>query len=417
MTSTTLVRRMMDLTVEEHTLTVPLVWSDPTDARTIDVFAAVVSRIGGEELPYLVFLQGGPGSEAPRPFHSPASPSWLDTALTHYRVVLLDQRGTGRSTPVSDELLDLGAEAAAEHLTHLRADSIVRDAEAMRAHLGADRWSVLGQSFGGFTTLAYLSTDADALEHVFFTGGLSTVDRTPDEVYALCYDKMQSASERYYRRFPEHRERMRRLVDLAADGGIVLPGGETVSVSRLRSVGSALGSDDGWQKLWSLLELDPRSNAFRHDLAAAMPYGGRNPLYFAFHESSYASGHATRWSAERVEPTAFRDDPTLLTGEHIRREWTETVPAFQPWREVALILAEHEWPKIYDPRALTASDARGAAAVYANDVYVPLEYSLETARLLPGVAVWVTSEHEHSGLRTGPVLDRLFDLAHDRRLR
>jgi hypothetical protein len=210
---------------------------------------------------------------------------------------------------------------------------------------------------------------------------------------------------------------MRRLVGLAADGGIVLPDGEVVSVSRLRSVGSTLGSDDGWQKLWSLLELDPRSNAFRYDLAAALPYGGRNPLYFAFHESSYASGHATRWSAERVEPVDFRDDVTLLTGEHIRREWTETVPAFQPWRDVALILAEHEWPKIYDAEALASSDARGAAAVYVNDVYVPVEYSLETARLLPGVAVWVTSEHEHSGLRTGPVLERLFDLAHDRRMR
>lgn len=417
MTSTTLLRRMMDLTIEEHTLTVPLVWSDPADARTIDVFAAVVSRSGGEHLPYLVFLQGGPGSEAPRPFHSPSSPSWLDAALEHHRVVMLDQRGTGRSTPVGDEILSLGAEAAAEHLTHLRADSIVRDAEALRAQLGAQRWSLLGQSFGGFTTLAYLSTDAGSLEQVFITGGLSTVDRHPDEVYALCYDKMQDASERYYRRFPEHRERMRRLVGLAADGGIVLPDGEIVSPSRMRSVGSALGTDDGWQSIWSLLELDPGSNAFRYDLAAAMPFRGRNPLYFAFHESSYASGQATRWSAQRVEPTSFQDDPTLFTGEHIRSEWTETVPAFRPWRDVALILAEHEWPKIYDADAIAASGVRGAAAAYVNDVYVPLEYSLETAQLLPDVRLWVTSEHEHNGLRSGPVLEHLLDLAHDRCVR
>ena len=67
MTATTVVRRMQDLTVEEHTLTLPLVWDDPADTRTIDVFAAVVSREGGEDLPYLVFLQGGPGHEAPRP--------------------------------------------------------------------------------------------------------------------------------------------------------------------------------------------------------------------------------------------------------------------------------------------------------------------------------------------------------------
>lgn len=414
---TTVVRRLLDLTVEEHTLTVPLVWGDPADSRTIDVFAAVVSRPGGETLPYLVFLQGGPGSEAPRPFHAATSPAWLDEALAHYQVVLLDQRGTGRSTPVSDGDLALGSSAVAEHLTHLRADAIVRDCEAMRQHLGAEQWSVLGQSFGGFTTLAYLSTDADSLTDVFITGGLSAIGRHPDDVYALCYDKMRDASERYYRRFPEHRDAMRRLVDRAAAGDIVLPDGEVVSVSRLRSFGSALGTDAGWQTVWSLLESDPTKNAFRYDLMNAMPYGGRNPLYFAFHESSYADGHATRWSAERTEPADFRDDPTLFTGEHIRREWTETVPAFQPWRDVALELAEFEWPSVYDASAIAASEATGAAAVYVNDVYVPYEFSLETAKLLPGVHLWQTSEHEHNGLRSGPVLSRLIDLAHGRRIR
>lgn len=414
---TTTIHRLFDLTIEEHTLTVPLVWGDAADERTIDIFARVVTREGGERLPFLVYLQGGPGHEAPRPFHASSSPAWLDEALAHYRVVMLDQRGTGLSTPVGDGDLARGSEAVAEYLTHLRADSIVRDCEAMREHLSAETWSVLGQSFGGFTTLAYLSTDADSLADVFITGGLSTVDRHPDEVYALCYDKMRAASEQYYRRFPQHRDVMRGLVDRAAAGDIVLPDGEVVSPSRLRSVGSALGTNEGWQTLWSLLERDAASNAFRHDLMHALPYSGRNPLYFVFHESSYASGHATRWSAERAEPQDFRDDVTLFTGEHIRRDWTETVPAFRPWRDVTLALAEFEWPRIYDEVAIATSGATGAAAVYVNDVYVPLEYSLETARLLPGVKLWVTSEHEHNGLRSGPVLTHLIDLAQGRRIR
>lgn len=414
---TTTIHRLFDLTIEEHTLTVPLVWGDAADTRTIDIFARVVTREGGERLPFLVYLQGGPGHEAPRPFHASSSPAWLDEALAHYRVVMLDQRGTGLSTPVGDGDLARGSEAVAEYLTHLRADSIVRDCEAMREHLSAETWSVLGQSFGGFTTLAYLSTDADSLADVFITGGLSTVDRHPDEVYALCYDKMRAASEQYYRQFPQHRDVMRGLVDRAAAGDIVLPDGEVVSPSRLRSVGSALGTNEGWQTLWSLLERDAASNAFRHDLMHALPYSGRNPLYFVFHESSYASGHATRWSAERTEPQDFRDDVTLFTGEHIRRDWTETVPAFRPWRDVTLALAEFEWPRIYDEVAIATSGATGAAAVYVNDVYVPLEYSLETARLLPGVKLWVTSEHEHNGLRSGPVLTHLIDLAQGRRIR
>ena len=84
---------------------------------------------------------------------------------------------------------------------------------------------------------------------------------------------------------------------------------------------------------------------------------------------------------------------------------------------LALRLAEHEWPRLYDADAIAASGARGAAAVYVNDMYVPLEESMATAALLPGVHTWVTSEHEHSGLRTGPVLSRLLDLGHDAAMR
>jgi hypothetical protein len=65
MTVTT--RRVLALRIDDHTITVPLVWGDDTDTRTIDVHAAVVTREGGENLPYLLFLQGGPGFEAPHP--------------------------------------------------------------------------------------------------------------------------------------------------------------------------------------------------------------------------------------------------------------------------------------------------------------------------------------------------------------
>jgi proline iminopeptidase len=197
----------------------------------------------------------------------------------------------------------------------------------------------------------------------------------------------------------------------------VLPGGEVVSVSRVRSLGMLLGSDDGWQTLWQLLDQDPGTNAFRHDLAAALPFHGRNPLYYVLHESSYADGVTTDWAAERVEPEDFTTDPTLLTGEHVRREWADTVPAFQPWREVAAALAQVEWPKLYDREAIAASGIRGAAAVYYNDLFVPVEHSMATAELMPDVRVRVTSGHEHSGLRTGDVLSQLIDLADGRIVR
>ena len=73
--------------------------------------------------------------------------------------------------------------------------------------------------------------------------------------------------------------------------------------------------------------------------------------------------------------------------------------------------------KYYDEAALEASGAKGAAAVYYNDLYVPVEYSMETAALMPAVKTYVTSIHEHSGLRSGDVLPHLFDLAAGRAVR
>lgn len=409
---------MGELSLEELRLRVPLNWNDPADGREIGIFARIATRPGGEHLPYLVFLQGGPGHESPRPSAPPVRPAWLRAALEHYRVVLLDQRGTGLSTPVGPELLNGRSPAeAAEYLTRLRADAIVRDCEAVREHLGVERWSTLGQSFGGFTTLHYLSVAGEAIDTAYITGGLSAVGRHADEVYALCYEKMRHANEAYYRRFPEDRDRVRALAEAARAGELVLPDGEVLSVSRLRSLGHLLGSDDGWISLHWLLEREAHSSAFRHELAGLMPFDARNPLYAVVHESSYADGCVTGWSAERTMPQDFREDETLLTGEHVAREWFETVPGLRPWREVAEILAEHEWPALYDAEAIAGSGVRGAAAVYVNDVFVPLEFSLETGRLMPGMRLHVTSEHEHSGLRTGSVLEHLIELAQGRRLR
>src|SRR5512144_1548802 len=83
------------LTEREHT--VPLDHAN-ADAGTITVFTRELAAPDGLDRPYLVFLQGGPGFEAARPTSPPTG--WMKRALTDFRVLLLDQRGTGRSTPV-----------------------------------------------------------------------------------------------------------------------------------------------------------------------------------------------------------------------------------------------------------------------------------------------------------------------------
>jgi len=109
-----------------------------------------------EKLPALVLLVGGPGFPAQRPFS--ATDGWIGRALQDYIVLLLDQRGTGRSTVVNAQTLKgMSAKRQAEYLAHFRADSIVEDCETIRQKLNLQKLTVLGESFGGFCALSYLS--------------------------------------------------------------------------------------------------------------------------------------------------------------------------------------------------------------------------------------------------------------------
>src|SRR5581483_4955427 len=91
--------RLPGLVALEHSFAVPLDHSSP-QSPTIEVFARELADPDGREKPFLVFFQGGPGYEASRPTRLPNGPGWVDRALKDFRVLMLDQRGTGRSTPV-----------------------------------------------------------------------------------------------------------------------------------------------------------------------------------------------------------------------------------------------------------------------------------------------------------------------------
>jgi pimeloyl-ACP methyl ester carboxylesterase len=398
----------------EHEFELPLDHSAP-DGPKIGVFAREVVTPGHErdELPWLVFLQGGPGSEAPRLLKL-IDETWWERALEDYRLLLLDQRGTGRSTPVG-LLPELSAEEQAEYLTHFRADSIVRDAEAIRTELGIEKWSVLGQSFGGFCVVNYLSQAPEGLAEAFITGGLPPLDRHPDEVYGATYERTRAKNRAYYARYPEDRDRVRRIVERLESEDVRLPTGDRLTANRFRQIGHVLGMSYGAETVHYIVELPFGSPAFLHDVEHSQIFP-RNPLYCVIHEACYASGVATRWSAERVFPDELRDDPTFLTGEHIYPWMLDEYGALQPLAQVAQILAEHEWPELYDVERLAEIEVPVAAAVYAEDMYVPREFSEETAARIPGLRTWLTNEYEHDGLRANGrrVLGRLLDLVQGR---
>ena len=398
----------------EHEFEAPLNHEERRGEK-ITVFAREVVKAGREndDLPWLVFLQGGPGSESPRLLKLVAE-TWWARALEDYRLLLLDQRGTGRSTPVG-ALPGMSPEDQAQYLTHFRADSIVRDAELIRKELGVERWSILGQSFGGFCSVTYLSQAPDGLAEAFIAGGLPPLDRHPDDVYRATYERMLDRNRRYYERYPQDQGRVLAILERLENEDVRLPSGDRLTTRRFRQVGHMLGMSDGNEKLHYIVELPFGSPAFLHDVEAAHPFP-RNPLYAVIHEACYANGAATRWSAERVCPQEFRDDPTLFTGEHIFSWMLEDYGALSPLAEAAQILAEHEWPALYDPPRLAENDVPAAAAIYAEDPYVERAFSEDTAGAIRGLRPWLTNEFDHDGLRANGerVLGRLLDLVQGR---
>ena len=87
--------------------------------------------------------------------------------------------------------------------------------------------------------------------------------------------------------------------------------------------------------------------------------------------------------------------------------------ALTPLREAAHLLAERDWPRLYDEAVLRHNEVPTAAAVYVEDMYVERSLSEETAAQIRGIKTWITSEYDHNGLRVDGerILGRLIDLA------
>ena len=275
------------LTEREHT--VPLCHG-AADGGTITVFSREVAAPDGGERPYLIFLQGGPGFEATRPTSPPSG--WIKRALADYRVLLLDQRGTGHSSPVGSRIPGETPQAQAEYLSEFRADAIVRDAELIRRELGVDRWSVLGQSFGGFASMTYLSIAPEGLREAFITGGLSPIGRPVDDIYRATYVRMVEKNRAYFERYPGDRARARDAFHRLDAEDVRLPTGERLTSRRFRQLGLWLGDSAGFESLYYVLELPFGSRAFLHDVESVVRFG-RNPIYVMLYESSYADGVLT----------------------------------------------------------------------------------------------------------------------------
>jgi pimeloyl-ACP methyl ester carboxylesterase len=406
--------------VTDHTVAVPLDHADPS-GPTIDVFAREVTGIDRayDDLPWLVFLQGGPGAPSPRPA-SGAGDAWLAAATEHHRVLLLDQRGTGRSAPISAATVAGRGDAdLAAYLRHFRADSIVADCEALRREVaGGEQWFTLGQSYGGFCTMTYLSQAPGGLLGCYVTGGLPGLTATADDVYARTFPRIAAKSAAFYARYPGDAATVRAIADHLGAEDVRLPDGDRLTTRRLRVLGSFFGMSDAYERLHWLLDGawhgDRLADGFLHQV---MGYTGfvDSPL-FPMQEYTYGQPGSgpTAWAAQRAieqRPEFAEDaDPLLFTGETMFPWMFEEIAALRPFRGAAELLASYDdWSPLYDLDRLAANEVPVSAVVYFDDMYVDAALSLETADRVGNVRAWVTNEYEHDGLRTDPsrVLGRL----------
>lgn len=419
------------LYVTDHTFSVPLDYVDPSKG-SIKVFVRelVAPNRAKDSLPYLLYLQGGPGFESPRPCEASI---WIKSAVNHFRVILMDQRGTGLSTPVTTaSLLKKGPpEAQAAYLEHFRADSIVVDAETVRRVMVpadgpcAGRWTALGQSFGGFCCVTYLSLAPHGLYEVLLTGGLPPAILEPcgaDEAYRALFPRVLAQNKKYYSRYPGDVAVVGRIVrTLAAhpEGGPITPAGNRLTVRSFQMLGlGGLGSGGGFERLHYLLERafdgEPDSTeiglTFMKGFDSQMTWD-TNPLYAILHESIYCQGAASRWAAQRVLDANFAEvfdavkaansnKPPYFTGEMVFPSMFDDFAALRPIKEAAsIIAAKDNWPCLYDVQALESSMVPVASATYVEDMYVDFNLAQGTAGHIQGIRQWMTNEFMHSGVR------------------
>lgn len=410
------------LHVRDHVVTVPLDWAKP-EGKTIEVFAREVVDPArkDEKLPLLCFLQGGPGGKSPRPTKS--SPPWLAKALKTHRIILPDQRGTGRSTPVdAATIAGFDGEAGADYLACFRGDSIVDDLEHIRKTVfDGERWQTLGQSYGGFLTLTYLSRAPEGLSACYVAGGIPSIEPSVDEVYRHTYPRVRAKNEIFYKRYPDDKALVARIADFIEANPVMLPDGDRLSVRRFQSLGLDFGMGPGFENIhWLLDEAfaadDRLSDQFLGSLMHATAYNG-NPLFAVIHEAIYGQGEgATNWSAERVLAEFPEFDakarPLLFTGEMIYPSMFEEIALLRPFRAAAEALARRpRYSRLYDKARLAENTVPVSAVVYHDDMYVDAGLSLRTAKAVGNLDVWITNEFEHDGIRqSGAVFDRLVAL-------
>jgi len=507
------------LAVTEHMISVPLDREKPRSAR-IDLYFTVVEKVTNDNDVWLqelqsnnnltpsqrakdyiaksgftsadkmaLYLQGGPGFGSPTPMVSlgfSKGASWAASAMDagYSHIVLMDQRGTGRSTPITKQTLeekfpdlflldrtnggdnndsdtkanvDRAVDETTEYMSQFRADNIVLDAEAIKEALMVppeepvvdddphNPWGLtVGQSFGGFCIMTYLSKIARPPKICILTGGIAPMLTPCFDAYTSLWRRCHERNLRYYEMYPGDIRRVKQIVQhLLNAPPVPLPSGGTLTARRFLQLGIALGgSPSAFATFHAMLSTATTTGdgtivftrAFLKYMDSAQSFDD-HPIYFWLHESIYGDGpnmnSPTNWAAHRAYESLVEKDvgfdyrhtsalleddsqPTLFFGEHVFPYMPEDFAELSGVGLSAVaenLAAKTNWGHLYDAdhmrQVLSNGTCKAAAAVYHDDMYVDFDACMKvTARggPLEKCKVWVTNDYQHSGKQTSALL-------------
>lgn len=402
----------------------------------------------------IAYLQGGPGCPS-RPPHT--NMAYTKCLISRgYQVLYLDQRGTGLSTPLNAKSFpklvprhdhDTDREYVDKQLQfvlNFTGASIIEDLERIRIMLIGDlKWSIIGQSFGGFCSFIYLSKYPESLNESVITGGIPPINHGPDDVYSAGYKHAKERNAHYYDKYPHDVTHVNDILSYLSSNNVQLPNGGTLSVERFQMLGLVMGGHGGTDSLHQLvfnfindlaLFSEP-SYATLLSIQSTLVFE-TNILYALFQESIYCDGNnphvkSSYWSADRLRYApgnenfifdAKSNKPTYFTSEMVYKSMFDDYVELRDFKLLAEALHTNtHWPKLYDVdtlNTLSFDKVPVVGAIYVNDLYVDFTLSRKVIQDVfqgKNYRLYVTSEYFHNGVGVAPekVLGTLFDLLTD----
>lgn len=453
--------RIKDLLNQRLSFKVPLNYFDNGDSREITVVANLTQTYKKElhsdsqklaqeailpkESRVICYVQGGPGF----PCGAPLSKSSYTQVLLEkgYQILYLDQRGTGYSTPLDGETFETlvpaeEGETEEEHtdrqlkyILNFRADSIVEDLESIRKILlGKDgKFSLLGQSFGGFCSFTYMSKHPESLREVAVTGGVPPINRIADDVYTATYERTKERNVHYYDKYPQDIAKVKNILKYLYSHKVVLPDGGNLSVERFQQLGIMFGFQGGTDDLhqlvlkfdFDLTLLGKPTYTTLSTIQASYSFD-TNILYALFQEAIYCDGNnktsaqaSTNWSADRLrysssnaqfvysEEMVNSEKPIYLTGEMVYKSMFDDYSVLRKFKKLAFALHSYEdWSSLYDVPVLSSLSWEKlpiVSATYVYDQYVDFNVTMKVKEEVfkgnGNLKQYITSEFFHNGIR------------------